>query len=340
MKKGNNDGFKVFLNRWSVGFLSLAATIAGIGGYLVALDHVTLIVDGHKSAWKTHSATVAKVLKEKKIVLRSGDQIEPAADTKITEGMVVRVKRAFAVHIQTMDQNTVYRTTAQPVEMVLKQAGIGYDGDDKISPALEQVVQPNQTIRVIQVVSKVVKQQAELKAGVEYQRAAELERGTRRLVRQGAPGIVETQLKVVYEDGKIVDRQKITERVVKPMTNTIIALGIKPLFNTLVTSRGSYRYRDLKHMVATAYSPGPESCGKYAAVGRTYTGKKAGYGLVAVDPRVIRLGTMLYVEGYGKAEAADIGKAIKGERIDLCFETYREAAMFGRKKLKVYILEH
>jgi 3D (Asp-Asp-Asp) domain-containing protein len=92
-------------------------------------------------------------------------------------------------------------------------------------------------------------------------------------------------------------------------------------------------------MEATAYYPGPESCGIYARNGRTYTGKKAGFGTVAVDKRVIPLGTKLYIEGYGYAEATDIGGAIKGNRIDLCFETYREAEMFGRRKVKVYILE-
>jgi uncharacterized protein YabE (DUF348 family) len=340
MKNSNNGGFKTFWNRWSVGFLSLAAVIAGIGGYLIALDQVTLIVDGHKFAWKTHCTTVAKVLKEKKIALQPGDQVKPAVDTKIVEGMVVRVKRSFAVRIKTMDQTIVWRTPAARVETVLKQAGIGYDRDDKVIPALDRIVQSNQTIRVIRVVTKVVSQQAVLKPEIEYQRAFQLKRGIRKVVRQGSSGIVETQVKIVYEDGKVVGRQKLTERIVKPATNTIIALGIKPPVNTLVTSRGSYRYIEVKQMMATAYSPGPESCGNYAAAGITYTGKKARYGLVAVDPRVIRLGSMLYVEGYGKAEAADIGGAIRGDRIDLCYETYREAVMFGRKKLKVYILEH
>jgi uncharacterized protein YabE (DUF348 family) len=338
MKK-SSSGLWALGNRWSVGFLSLAAVIGGIGGYLICLDQVTLIADGHKLAWKTHSATVAMALKEKKVVLRPGDRVEPAVDTKITEAMVIRVKRAFTVRIRTMERTVVVRTSTPLVGAILQQAGISYDHDDKIIPAVDQLIQPNQTIRVIRMVTKVVREKAVLKAGVVYQRAYQLERGVRKIVRQGRPGLVELRWQTVYEDGKVVARRKLAERIVQPMTNTVVALGIKPPVNTLVTSRGNYRYIDLKQMVATAYSPGPESCGKYAD-GRTYTGKKAGYGLVAVDPRVIRLGTMLYIEGYGKAEAADIGSAIKGNRIDLCYETYREAVMYGRKKVKVYILEH
>jgi len=45
------------------------------------------------------------------------------------------------------------------------------------------------------------------------------------------------------------------------------------------------------------------------------------------------------VEGYGKALAADTGGAIKGKKIDLCFDTYEEAIRFGRRQVKVYILE-
>ena len=66
---------------------------------------------------------------------------------------------------------------------------------------------------------------------------------------------------------------------------------------------------------------------------------KAAPGVVAVDPRVIPLRTRLYVEGYGPALAADVGAAIKGNRIDVFFETVDEALRYGRRQVNVYILE-
>lgn len=90
-------------------------------------------------------------------------------------------------------------------------------------------------------------------------------------------------------------------------------------------------------MEATAYEPSAISCGA-SADGYTALGIPAGYGVVAVDPSVIPLGTNLYIEGYGYAIAADVGKAIKGNIIDLCFNTYEEAINFGRQTVKVYIL--
>jgi 3D (Asp-Asp-Asp) domain-containing protein len=57
-----------------------------------------------------------------------------------------------------------------------------------------------------------------------------------------------------------------------------------------------------------------------------------------VDPKIIKLKTPLYIEGYGYALAGDTGSAIEGNRIDLCYDTYDEAQQFGRKKVKVYLL--
>jgi 3D (Asp-Asp-Asp) domain-containing protein len=86
-------------------------------------------------------------------------------------------------------------------------------------------------------------------------------------------------------------------------------------------------------MVATAYHPFDPGCH-----GITATGVRARKGIIAVDPRVIRLGTRVYVEGYGYAVAADTGGAIKGNRIDVCFESHGEVRTWGRKTVTVTIL--
>lgn len=97
------------------------------------------------------------------------------------------------------------------------------------------------------------------------------------------------------------------------------------------------RYTKVIDMKATAYCP----CNK---CNYPWTGSPSAIGLplkkgiAAVDPNVIKLGTRLYVEGYGEAIAADTGDAIKGNRIDLCYNTHQEALEWGIKNVKVYIL--
>ena len=90
-------------------------------------------------------------------------------------------------------------------------------------------------------------------------------------------------------------------------------------------------------MEASAYDPSPATIGP-GATGRTAMGLRATYGHVAVDPRVIKMGTKVFVEGYGFAIASDKGSAIKGNRIDLCFDSRSTALAFGRKKVKVHVL--
>jgi 3D (Asp-Asp-Asp) domain-containing protein len=87
---------------------------------------------------------------------------------------------------------------------------------------------------------------------------------------------------------------------------------------------------------ATGYSPDPSENGGFTVSSR---GTPLGRGIAAVDPKLIPLGTRLWVEGYGYALADDVGGAIKGKRIDLCHATLDEGNAYGRKKVKVWILE-
>ena len=64
-----------------------------------------------------------------------------------------------------------------------------------------------------------------------------------------------------------------------------------------------------------------------------------GYSTIAVDPRVIPLGSKVYVEGYGYALAVDTGGDIKGNRIDLFMLSEDEAMTWGRQPVRVYILK-
>lgn len=106
----------------------------------------------------------------------------------------------------------------------------------------------------------------------------------------------------------------------------------------LETRVGTLWYTHKLTMEASAYYPGPESTGRWAD-GITATGLAAGHGIVAVDPEVVPLGAVLFIPGYGLAIAGDVGTAIKGDKIDLCFDSYLEAIMFGRRPVEVYILE-
>ena len=99
------------------------------------------------------------------------------------------------------------------------------------------------------------------------------------------------------------------------------------------TNGAPSKYSKVITVEATAYSSQDPGNGNYTA-----TGSRLKKGIVSVDPRLIPLGTRLYVEGYGYAVADDVGGAIKGHRIDLAYDSRSEALQFGRQTVKVYVL--
>ena len=75
----------------------------------------------------------------------------------------------------------------------------------------------------------------------------------------------------------------------------------------------------------------------YSLPGRTAIGLPVGKGIVAVDPKVIPLRSRLFVPGYGRAIAADVGSAIKGRIIDVWFPTLAEARAWGRRSVVITV---
>jgi len=100
------------------------------------------------------------------------------------------------------------------------------------------------------------------------------------------------------------------------------------------TPQGYLPYTQVMGMEATAYLPTDGS-----VEGITAMGIPATYGIVAVDPDIIPLGSRVYIPGYGEALAADTGGAIYGYRIDLCMEDYWQAMDFGRRTVTVFVLK-
>ena len=136
---------------------------------------------------------------------------------------------------------------------------------------------------------------------------------------------------LIKKDGKVVGKELVREERIEAI-DTTYHVG-KGGYNT---SRGSFGRVKTMVMKASAYEPGPLSNGRWAHT--TTLGVRPKYGIVAVDPRTIKLGSLLYVEGYGFAYAADTGSAIKGNRIDLCFATQSQCNRFGRQNVVVHVL--
>lgn len=164
---------------------------------------------------------------------------------------------------------------------------------------------------------------------VKYVFNRDLGPGRVKKVTDGVDGKIITTVTSYIQDGKVIKTESKDERV-EPKS-AVFYMG-KTGFSG--ASRGSYTRAKVMSVEATAYLPHDGS-----STGRTATGRKAAYGIIATDPKVIPLGTLVFVEGYGLALAADTGGAIKGNRIDVCVHSRKEAMQWGRKTVKIHVFK-
>jgi 3D (Asp-Asp-Asp) domain-containing protein len=225
------------------------------------------------------------------------------------------------------------RTAQTTVGATLEEAGISLNPADQVYPSVDTKIRKHLCVRVTRVVEKVIVKKGAVDYRVVRRPSRLLRPGQVRILQAGCPGQKQTIYKVVLKGGVPVSRSLVREEVTQKPKDSIVIIGDRRL-----SSRGYYTSRRVINMHATGYDPGPRSCGR-GSTGYTACGMKAGYGVVAVDPKYIPLGTRLYIEGYGFAVAGDVGKAIKGHRIDLGFDTYRQAMNFGRRHVNVCVLK-
>jgi 3D (Asp-Asp-Asp) domain-containing protein len=125
----------------------------------------------------------------------------------------------------------------------------------------------------------------------------------------------------VYQDGQAVERFLEEEWLAQAPRPRRISYGTRVVVRTLDTPHGPVEYWRKIRTFLTAYTAA--TCGKTPDdphYGITRLGWTMRHGIIAVDPRVIRLRTPLYVPGYGPGIAGDTGGLIKGRHIDLGYE--------------------
>jgi 3D (Asp-Asp-Asp) domain-containing protein len=222
-------------------------------------------------------------------------------------------------------------TSAETVGELLELLDIDLSSLDRTDPSPDTAIADGMAVRVTRVAREREVAEAVVEPGTITLADPDRPPDYAKTLRAGKEGLVRRTTIVWTKDGQEVQRAVAGEAVIDQPRDEIVLRGAQGV------NVATEDWRLPLVMEATAYEPGPRSCGKWAD-GRTAIGMKAKKGVVAVDDRLIPMRTRLYIPGYGFAVAADRGSAIKGMRIDLCYPTYAEAIRFGRKRIKVYIL--
>lgn len=221
------------------------------------------------------------------------------------------------------DGNEIKLMTAQTtVKEMLENHKIGLGKHDNVTPEKDTVVKNGMEIAVQRVDYEKVTETVEVPYKTETKGVDTLPQGTSKVVAKGVNGQDKVTYKIKYVDGVEASREEVARETVKAPVTEVIEKS------TIGTIQGVEYSRKF---VVRAYS--------YTGGGRTASGKPAAVGRIAVDPRVIPLGTRVYVEGYGFAEAADTGGNIKGNTIDVYYNSIGQCRQWGVRNVTIYILK-
>lgn len=331
--------------------------------YHYAQHRVSLYVDGEELfTAATFSRTVEEFLGEKGIQLHPCDRVIPDRETVLSQKTRIDVHKAFEVAVIDGNSLSLIFTPTVSVRELLAEEGFELGPDDRIEPSGLKEVHDGALIKIVRVEKRYTSSRSDVPFEEIVQENALLDRGLTRVIREGCSGVQEDLVEITLEDGVQVKEEVVGSVLLEKPQEKIVEHGS----NTTLEREGRVMQFDrVLIMTATSYCPGtPESgcpldknghsfCTGSYNNGYTYTGKKAVQGLgtlgsprmVAVDPRLIPLGSLLYIEpipGIGKigfARAEDIGGAIKGHKIDLLYDYHCDVAKFGlRRGVKVYVL--
>lgn len=290
------------------------------------MQMVTVINRGAQSVIGTYGETTGSLLARMGITPGTGDTLSCSSETQTYDGMTIEL-----VHTETRieEEDT---TVPYPVN---------YYEDPDLEPGAEIVLVAGQNGLT------------HVKSEVTYRNGKEV---SRVIVQETVKTKPVTQLVIRGVDRTIMEQPADPEPTEQSVSSGSTSSGgssssgpstsggsrydgsAETSGNVIMTSSGeSYTYVDVMTCSATAYT-----CEGY--VGHTYSGTLARVGAIAVDPTVIPLGTKMYVVSndgqyvYGYCVAEDIGGGIKGNKIDLYFDTYAECWDFGVRMCTVYIL--
>ncbi len=286
---------------------------------------------------RTTAATVGQALHKAGVPIYLGDEVYPGLGEPVSAYMRIVIRRSIPVVVYADGKSLQTRTRAPTVADVLAEQGIFLSGLDEVSPPLATPLREGMRIRVTRVAEFVQVEDERIPFDTVYVPDDNLELDTRRVVTSGRPGIFRRRYQVRIEDGVEVSRELIDAWTAQEPITHVIAYGRKIVTRTLKTPDGAITYWRRIRMLATSYSKSTAGVSPDRPwYGITRLGLPMRHGIVAVDPRVIPLGTYVYVPGYGKGYAADTGSRILGRRIDLGYDD--DNLVLWYKWVDVYLL--
>ncbi len=287
----------------------------------------------------TTASTIGEALREAGMTVYLADKVSPDLSVLVNNGQVVSIDPAMPITILADGRHLHTRTHRKTVSEALAEVGVPLEGLDYTDPAPDALLKRDMTVRVVRVNETFRIEQEPVPYEIQWVPDADMEIDTRDLTQAGENGVLQKRIRVRYEDGKEISRQLEDSGIIRPPKTKIISYGTNIVIRTLDTPNGPVEYWRKIRMLATAYTASTAGTPKSAPYyGRTRLGWPMRFGIVAVDPSVIRLRSQVYVPGYGIGDAGDTGGAIKGRRIDLGYDDGDPIVWTWYRWVDVYLL--
>ena len=304
--------------------------------YFLSFHEVSLAVDGQRLKLVTRAATIDELLKSEGVAFSAHDLVSPALASALVQGQSVTVRHANPVALTLDYETAIVWTLSGSVKDLLAEHSISAKTEMRVNKSLTARIRPGMSIEVAFLKHRLEILDEEIPYSTKKVDDANLVKGKTKVQTAGQKGIRRKTIDHVLAAGREISSKLVKDEIAANPREEVIAMGTKlpqmvvrgPATAPLI-SRGGRAIL----MVATGYAAGTGGAGS-----RTATGTGVYHGVVAVDPRVIPLGTRLYIDGYGEAVAADTGGAIRGNRIDLGFGSGAEALQWGRRSVTVHFL--
>ena len=277
-------------------------------------------IDGINETIITDAYTVDKALKKAGIPLCDEDYLSETPGAFVHDNMKLQLVHATNYSVTVDGSTSEFKSLEKTVGEALAEEGIKVGEIDIVEPKMASALEEEMRI----VIRRVVIEEETIEETVKFKTIVKedgtIAEGNEKVSREGRDGKDKVTYEITYVDGKETERREVKRKTVEKPVDKIVHKG------TAVEYNGKL-YR--KKLTVRAYS--------YTGGGRTASGTRARVGEIAVDPRVIPLGTVVYIPGIGERRAEDTGGNIKGHTIDIYMSSVGACRRWGCRTITIYI---
>ncbi len=268
------------------------------------------MANGYTMTVVTTKTNVEEILDDNNIVVEEDERVTPSLDSEITESNKIVITNKSEQEVQ------IAKISESGIETSLDEILKSY------SPIIEKIVVEQETIPYETITKDASQGSTDTK---------------NKVIQQGEDGIKEITYKVKYQNEEEIEKTKLSETVIKEPVNKIVQVQKNITSRSGSTVASTTATGTTKIFKVTAYCSCPKCCGKYSS-GYTASGTKATAGRTVAASSSFAFGTKLLINGK-QYVVEDRGSAIKGNRIDMYFDSHSEALAWGVRYLPVEVVK-